>query len=174
MTYSVNAGIQVSLDQSTWYSLTDHNRQPIKVTFDVIEKTNRMADGTLRRFVVARKHKITSSWQLVPSSTSHVVNGQTITDTVDGNKGGSWMKSFYEANVFTPVYVKLIIAGGYNGTHDPNSPSYDEANYFSAKASASNTANPIYMTYITNFDYEVNKRNKDFDLVNINIEFTEV
>lgn len=174
MSYSINAGVQVSLDQSTWYSLTDHNRQPIKITFEVIEKTNRMADGTLRRFVIARKHKLATSWQMVPSSTSRTINGQIINDTVDGNKGGSWMKSFYEVNVFTPIYVKLIIAGEYNGVNNPNSASYNEANYFSAKGAATSTTNPIYMTYITNFDYEVIKRNRDFDLVNINIEFTEV
>jgi len=174
MTYSINAGIKVSLDQVTWYSLTDHNRDPIKVTFEVIEKTNRMADGTLRRYVIARKHKIVTSWQNVPSSTSRVVNGKTINDTVDGNKGGSWMRSFYEANVFTPVYVQLTIAGNYNGTHNPDSPSYDEANYYSSKASGTNTQNPIYQTYMTNFDYEVTKRNTNFDLTHINIEFTEV
>ena len=65
MSYSINAGIEVSVGhdisdnpttdpaQMIWYNLTDDNRQPVKLGYEVIEKTNRMADGTLRRYVVA-------------------------------------------------------------------------------------------------------------------------
>ena len=101
MAYQIKAGIQISIDNSEWFSLTDHNRQPIKVTFEVVEKTNRMADGTLRRYVIAIKHKIAASWQMVPSKSS---------ETVDKLKAGAWMKSFYDSNVFVPIHVKLIDA----------------------------------------------------------------
>jgi hypothetical protein len=159
----INAGLQVSVDNgTTYYTLTDDNRQPIKVTFEVIEKTNRMADGTLRRYVIARKHKLATNWIMVSSKTSL---------TSDGNKAGSWMQSFYEANVFTPVLVKLT-------SSQINPPSAltagqipDEDNYYK---SSKDVAPDVYTTYITNFDYEIVKRNRDYDLVNINIEFTEV
>jgi hypothetical protein len=164
MAYQIKAGIAVSLDNATWIYLTDHNRQPVKIVFEVIEKTNRMADGTLRRYVIARKHKISTSWQMLPSKTA---------ETVDGNKSGSWMQSFYEANVFVPVYVKLINA---QIVTDPAAGALPaEDTYYGSSFDVTNTKTPhTYTTYITNFDYEVVKRNVKYDLVNINIEFTEV
>jgi hypothetical protein len=165
MAYQIKAGIAVSVDNgANWIYLTDHNRQPIKVTFEVIEKTNRMADGTLRRYVIARKHKISTSWQMLPSKTA---------ETVDGNKAGAWMKSFYEANVFVPVQIKLINA---QIVTDPAASSLPaEDTYYGSSFDVTNTKTPhTYVTYITNFDYEIVKRNNKYDLVNINIEFTEV
>jgi hypothetical protein len=228
MAYAIKAGISVSVDNITWFPLTDHNRQPIKITFEVIEKTNRMADGTLRRYVVARKHKIATSWQMVPSITSN---------TVDLNKAGAWMRSFYEANVFNPIYVRVVAsnegnsAADVNGNVLPDEDTYVNSFYASSRKTISGTSgsstitvnnntgllkgmsvtgtgiragvkitnissNTItlsgtntatvsgigtftsntmdYVTYITNFDYEVVKRNNFYDLVNINIDFTEV
>ena len=169
MAHYIEAGVEVSVDGSIWYKLTDDNRQPIKIVFEVIEKTNRMADGTLRRYVIARKHKISTSWQTVWSKTSMSSDYGTYS-----GKAGVWMRSFYEANVFTPIKLKLIVAGGYNGIIDPNAPSYNEDDYFSSKQSSVDPSNPVYTVYITNFDYEVVNRNSNYDLVNINIEFTEV
>ena len=169
MAYQIKAGLAVSADSgANWVYLTDHNRQPIKIVFEVIEKTNRMADGTLRRYVIARKHKISTSWQLVPTKTA---------ETVDGNKAGAWMQSFYESNVFVPIQVKLINA---QIVTDPASGSTSNINsaedtYYGSSFDVTNTKTPhTYITYITNFDYEVVKRNNKYDLVNINIEFTEV
>jgi hypothetical protein len=174
----LQAGIQVSIDNTNWYKLTDHNRQPIKIGYEVIEKTNRMADGTLRRYVVARKHKISSSWNMVPSLTENAVDYKAA-DTKSG-KAGAWMKSFYEANVFVPIYVKLINAGLTTqniNTTDGFTP--DENTYYSSFQAPTDTDNVVYTAYITAFDYEVVKRNaggngKGYDLVNITIEFTEV
>ena len=176
----LQTGIQVSLTgaDGTWYKLTDHNRQPVHVTYDVVEKTNRMADGTLRRYVIARKHKFTTSWSLVPSLTEQAVDYKS-TDSYSG-KAGAWMKSFYEANVFVPIKVKIISAGlttqNINST-DGFTP--DESTYYSSFQAPTDADNTVYTAYITNFDYEVVKRNaggrgKGFDLVNITIEFTEV
>jgi hypothetical protein len=176
MAYQIKAGIQVSLGLTSlgaattdpalmiWYPLTDHNRQPIKIGYEVIEKTNRMADGTLRRYVIARKHKLSTSWQNLPSKSI---------ETVDKFKSGAWMQSFYRSNVFVPVYVKLINA---QITTDPaNGTAPNEDTYYASSFDVGNDKVPdIYLTYITNFDYEVFKRNVKYDLVNINIEFTEV
>jgi hypothetical protein len=171
----IQSGIQVSLDGTTWYKLTDHNRDPFKVSYEVIDKTSRMADGTMRRYVVARKHKITSSWKLTTSWTPDAVD-YNAADTTTG-KAGAWIKAFYEANVFNPVYVKIINAG----ETVPSSGSYpDESTYYSSKDAATDTDNKTYLTYITAFDYEIVKRAvggtqaTGRDLVNITIEFTEV
>lgn len=176
MSSLINAGFEVSLDNTTWYYITDDNRQPIKIAYEVIEKTSRMADGTLRRYVVARKHKITASWQNTWSNTAN---------TTDGNKGGSWLKSFYEANAFVPIYVRLTIASvntqnisttsGFTPTEVVASPYvYTNTDTYVPSYVANQSTNSTYSVFITSFDYEVVKRNKDFDLVNINIEFTEI
>jgi hypothetical protein len=159
----INSGLAVSVDNgTTWYNLTDDNRQPIKITFEVIEKTNRMADGQLRRYVIARKHKLSTSWQMVASKTAL---------TSDLGKAGAWMQSFYEANVFTPVLVKLTSSQINPVTELVAGQVPDEDTYYK---SAKEVVADRYTTYITNFDYEVVKRNREYDLVNINIEFTEV
>jgi hypothetical protein len=176
MAYQIKAGVQISLGLTSlgaqtsdpasmvWYPLTDHNRQPLKVVFEVVEKTNRMADGTLRRYVIAIKHKISTSWQMLPSKSA---------ETVDKFKAGAWMKSFYDSNVFVPIHVKLIDAQII--TDPANGAAPDEDTYYASSFDVSNNKIPhSYVMYITNFDYEVVKRNVKYDLVNINIEFTEV
>ena len=186
----LESGLQVSLGlnssnaattdpaQMVWYKLTDHNRQPIKINYEIIEKTNRMADGTLRRYVVARKHKISSSWQMTTSLTTNAVDYKA--SDANSGKAGAWMKSFYEANIFVPVYVKIIYSGIATqniNTTDGFKP--DENTYYSAHESKTDTDNVVYNCYMTNFDYEVVKRNlngngRGFDLVNVNMEFTEI
>jgi hypothetical protein len=163
--HKLTEGIEV-FDGTNWIPLTDDNRQPLKIVFEVIEKTNRMADGALRRYVIARKHKISTSWTSVWSKTSQ---------TTDGGKAGAWMRSFYEANVFVPVQVRVTIASETTQNIQATSTIFqpDETTYASSANSATYTNN-TYNTFITNFDYEVTKRNKDFDLVNISIEFTEI
>jgi len=172
MSHILNAGVDVQGADGNWYSLTDDNRQPIKIAYEVIEKTSRMADGTLRRYVIARKHKITASWQNVWSKSSM---------SSDAGKAGAWIKSFYEANVFIPINVRLTVAsmntqnisttsgfvpGGVGG--------YETSDTYIPSLTANSSGNMVYNVFITSFDYEVVKRNKDFDLVNINIEFTEI
>jgi hypothetical protein len=197
MSYQLNAGVQLSVDYDpigktgNWYSITDDNRQPIKIGYEVIEKTNRMADGTLRRYVVARKHKITSSWQMTWSSSAM---------TSDNKKGGAWLRSFYEANVFIPIYVRLTVASvgtqnintttgfipGIQGVESPSGYyhssnrdtyvpySYSSSDTYVPSYVANQSTNMIYNVFITSFDYSVNKRNKSYDFVDISIEFTEI
>lgn len=176
MSLSINAGLELSIDNSNWFNITDDNRQPIKIAYEVIEKTSRMADGTLRRYVVARKHKITASWQNTWSSTAN---------TSDGNKGGAWLKSFYEANAFIPIYVRLTIASvntqnistttGFTPTETAASQYlYTNTDTYVPSLFANQSSNMTYYGFITSFDYEVSKRNIKYDFVNINLEFTEI
>lgn len=86
MAYKLNAGIEVSINGTTWYKLTDHNRQEITITPTLIEKEQRMANGTLRKFVVSKKDTISTSWDFIPTLgkqntfaiTSAVVSSNTI------------------------------------------------------------------------------------------------
>ena len=104
MNLSTANGVQVSLNGTTWYKLTDHNRDPIDINYELVESTQRMANGTLRKYVVAKKFRITASWKVVPTIDSELV------DFDKGSKGPAWIKAFYEGNAFTSVYVKLIYA----------------------------------------------------------------
>jgi hypothetical protein len=168
MPYSASAGLQVATSASpnTFYSLTDHNRQPIRIEFDIIEKANRMADGTLRKFVVARKRKIGVSWSELPSGTTPTSASLNTgySYTVDGFKGGAWMKSFYEQNVFNPIYLKIV------HSQDTASANAASAFYASPSSSAVETMN----CFISSFSYEVVKRYALIDIVNISMEFTEI
>ena len=60
MAYLLEAGLQISLNGSTWYKLTDHNRDPIQISTDLIEQQSRMANGKMRKYVVTQKNKISS------------------------------------------------------------------------------------------------------------------
>jgi len=172
MPYNASAGISVATlaAPTTFYQLTDHNRQPIAIDFDIMEKAARMADGTMRKYVVARKRKVSVNWQDLPSGTGKPFNPSTssalnygYTLTVDGNKGGAWIKSFYEQNVFKPVVLKVV------HSEDTASTNSDSAFYPSPNSDCES-----FNCFITSFKYDIIKRYALTDLVNISIEFTEI
>ncbi len=80
--------------------VTDHNRSDVGIDWDRIEKANRMANGTMRKYVIADKRNFSVSWDNVP---------HTSTFTVDHNWGVSEMKAFYLA---TPGEFNLTITYG--------------------------------------------------------------
>jgi hypothetical protein len=85
------------------YVLTDHNRQPLEIQYETIENSSRMANGTMRRFITANKKKIAVSWDNVPAAGGYNF-------TADANLGAAWLKSFYEENIYNPVWIKLTYA----------------------------------------------------------------
>jgi len=85
------------------YVITDHNRKDFDINYERIEKSDRMADGTLRRFITANKKKISTSWTDLPAAGG-------VNFTADGNLGGAFLKSFYEENVYQPVWIKMTYA----------------------------------------------------------------
>lgn len=66
--------------------LSDHNRSPISLDYEKIENRERMANGTLRTYVVATKRKVKASWEDLPRQDSV---------TADGFWGANSMKNFY-------------------------------------------------------------------------------
>lgn len=157
MAYKLSAGIEISLNGTTWYKLTDHNRQEIDISPIVIEKEQRMANGTLRKFVVSKKDVISTSWEFLPAKSA---------DIVDGHYSGSWLTAFYNANVGNPIYIKLIAS-----KHtDPSSGQIPtDSTYVSAS-----TGTKIYQVFITNFVKTVRKRTVVTDYIDLEIEFTEI
>lgn len=74
--------------------VTDHGRSPLSESFEVVERKTRMANGFLRKYVVANKKNWSCSWENVPSENG-VAGGM---NTVDGGMAGKAMEAFYLAN----------------------------------------------------------------------------
>lgn len=171
MALILSAGIEVSINGTTWYKLTDHNRQEIVIAPTLIQKEARMANGTLRKFVVSKKDTVSVSWSFLPSkpaitNTNPATTEDPIFPIVDGNYSGSWITSFYNANVGNPIYIKIIAS-----KHtDPASGQIPADNtYVSALTGAK-----IYQVFITNFSRVITKRTRLTDYVDIELEFTEI
>jgi hypothetical protein len=158
MSYALQSGIHISLNGSTWYKLTDHNRGEISVTPELIQAESRMANGTLKKYVIAQKDKVSTSWSYVPSKSS---------ECVDGNKGAAWLESFYKANVGIPVHIKIIAS---EITVDPARGAVPDDFYFKPGTEASKT----YTVYISSFSKRIINRTKLSDYVSMDIEFTEI
>lgn len=67
-------------------AVTDHNRQPLGIDVDRIEKKQRMSNGTMRKYIVADKRTFSVSWNMLPKLTSQ---------TVDGFWGADAIEAFY-------------------------------------------------------------------------------
>jgi hypothetical protein len=170
MSYSINAGLSLSLDGIIWYDLTDHNRQPIQYAPQRIEQVQRMANGTMRKFVVANKAIYNTSWQAVPSASQTISSqsGVSLTSyqpTVDGKKGAGFMKAFYDAYNLIPVWLKLTFATD-NTTGTSHTPSQ--------LAMPSTVNNQVLQVFMTDFEYTINQRFTLIDYVDITMQFTEV
>jgi hypothetical protein len=168
MAYKIQAGIQLSLDGLTWYKLTDHNRQPIQIDVELSVSSSRMANGAMRKYIVAKKHKISTSWTFLPTKTA---------ETADGNYGAAWMESFYNANAGVPIYVKVAESKLRLDPAAGSIPNESGDNFKTAATEltiANATGHRTYSAFITSFSKTLSKRTPVADYVDINIEFTEI
>jgi hypothetical protein len=149
MAYLLEAGIQVSLDNVNWQKLTDHNRNPISLSQELIETQARMANGKMKKYVVAQKNIISVSWSYVPSKTS---------ETVDLNHSAAWLESFYRSNVGSPIHLKVVA-----------SELDSSGNFVTAK-----TGSEVYTVFMNNFSKSIINRTKVSDYVSMSIDFTEI
>lgn len=142
---------------TTWYKITDHNRAAIEISPELIQKESRMSNGTMRKFVIAKKDKISTSWEFLPAKSD---------DIVDGNYSGSWLSSFYNANIGLPLYLKLV-ASKHN---DPSTGAYPvDSSYVTAQYTSK-----VYNVFISSFSKTISKRTKVTDYIYMSIEFTEI
>lgn len=167
MAYLIDAGVQVSLTGATgsWQKLTDHNRQPLEMSLEIIESQARMANGKMRRYVVAQKNKISVSWSYVPSKTS---------ESADGFHAAAWLESFYQSNAGLPIYLKIVsseLAPDSAAGVLPSGTFY--TGQFAAQSSSANGAK-TYNVYMTNFSKTIINRTRISDYVDMTIEFTEI
>lgn len=154
MAWTDNAIVHFSNDGgTTWNKITDHNRQPLSISTERIEFSNRMVDGTLRRYSVAKKRTFQMSWTNIPSKRNSVYGGKTAITTVDGGWAGEDIESFHNS---TDGMFKIKLRKG-----------TDEA-----KAANDGTLEVVNVM-ITDFSKEVVKRGV-VDLWNLDITLTEV
>ncbi len=69
--------------------LTEHNRAPLSINTERIESSQRMANGTLRKYFIADKLNLNVSWEMIPSFRN---------ETADGGWGAEDIKNFYESS----------------------------------------------------------------------------
>lgn len=81
-------------DGTQFRKITDHNRSALDENVERIENKQRMADGTLRRYSVAKKRTWSCSWDNLPSTNSKA-NGLT---TADGGWAGEDIETFVDIN----------------------------------------------------------------------------
>jgi hypothetical protein len=86
---SRNGLSQSSATQLKFRRLTEHNRQPLSINTERIESSQRMANGTLRKYFIADKLILDVSWEMIPSFRN---------ETVDGGWGAEDIKNFYESS----------------------------------------------------------------------------
>ena len=87
--YGVDAIANGGNGSAKWNTVTDHNRGPFTVSHNRIQQTQRMSNGTLRKFFISDKQRMSLSWQMLPSYR---------TLTVDGAWGAEDLRAFYESN----------------------------------------------------------------------------
>ena len=131
------------------YILSDHNRGDVQVSNEIIEKSKRMANGLMRKYVVANKKKYTVSWSMLPSTTAQTIDGYLgaipLLNMFETNYDNTMTLSFYAGNATTPTQAK-----------------------------GSNPAATMTKTvFITDFSSTIKKRLGDVDYWDANIEFTE-
>lgn len=152
--------------------LTDDNRQFIDISYNRIEKRERMINGRMRSYHVADKLNISTNWDMVPSkaftegpnilSTGFIENGQrgAIKITTDGGAGGAEMKAWYDNNVGSfwvyLAYDDYKTSGGAD--------SYDRLVGY---------GQPIEM-FFSSFAHTVQKRSGTYDYWNVQLSLEEV
>lgn len=178
MAYLIDAGIQISLGQTAlgaittdpnqmvWYKMTDHNREPVQISTEIIESSQRMANGKMRKYVVAQKDRISVSWKYIPSKES---------EAVDGFRSVSWLESFYHSNAGIPIYLKIVSSGFDSslGTARIDQPQIVGSVPIGTFVT-SQVGFQLYQAYMTDFSKTIINRTRLSDYVDMSIEFTEI
>lgn len=102
--FPIGAGIAINGNK-----LSDHNRAPISITSERIENRKRMANGTMRNFVVATKRKIKTSWENIPFDDARTVDGfwgaESMTNFYNNTVGEFTIRITYGDNSFEDILV---------------------------------------------------------------------
>lgn len=147
--------------------LSDHNRSPIDLTPERIEKRERMVNGRMRSYHVADKVKLSLSWDMLPSRafaskpTFNSAGKPNIEAyTVDAGAGGNDLLKWYEDHVGS-FWVYLA---------------YDKYTAIGTDAEAyghMNQYNQVIEMYTSDFSHNVKTRGSLFDMWDVSISLEE-
>lgn len=84
-------------ETATWHDVSEHNRAPVQISTERIEKSHRTASGLMRKWFVADKKTWSTSWENLPHDAQF---------TVDGKWGGQEIEDFYSA-VYGDFWLKI-------------------------------------------------------------------
>lgn len=162
--------------------LSDHNRGPIDITTERIEKRQRTINGRMRSHHIADKLAMTISWDMLPSKSYSLdpqfsadgkteylgasgIPGQTDMEyTVDGGAGGAEMLNWYNRHQGS-FWVML----SYDNYRDLE---YTGADPYSSLALKRYTQ--VKEMFFSDFNYSVQKRGAgNIDLWNISVSLEE-
>jgi hypothetical protein len=164
--------VSASAPANTAYAIVVINATPISTTDYIYVKSATFAGNPVEtsRFIAGTNTSISLTYL------SYSNFGYTM--TVDGNKGGAWMKTFYEANLFKPVRVRIIhskdVGPGLSAS------AYTASSFFpSPYMTASGALTKVggyeeFWAFIDDFSYDVVKRYSLTDIVNISMSFVEI
>lgn len=130
---------------TTWYQISDHGRDALSISVERLENKQRMANGTMRRYVVAKKYSFSMAYTNLPSvATSFLANGQP----------GQWMEDWH--NEHDGAFLMRLRAGS------------DRDNDLQG------LEGKVLTVMISDFSKEVVKRSPQFDIWNLDITLEEV
>lgn len=139
--------------------LSEHNRGEASISKDIIENRKRTVSGTLRSYVVAQKTTLDFSWEELPATYQH---------TLDGYKGGWDLLDFYKSYFDKEFYVYLY--------------SREYAARTTTQNQVTQDADDRYKVRFSDFSYDILKRNVRMergvsaitDLWNVSLSLEEV
>lgn len=158
------------LRENDFLILSDHNRQPINVDIERLEKRERTINGRMRSYHIADKRKFSLSWDNIPSrafsqkpmfdADGKVANG-VISHTVDGGAGGAEMLEWYKKTVGSMwAYI-----------------AYDNRPLFGTDVDAYNSMQryqEVVEVFISDFSFTISQRSaNNFDLWNVSMSLEE-
>lgn len=146
MSWKTNSIMEWSLDGgTTWNRISDHGRAPLTISVERIENKQRMADGTLRRYTVAKKRTFSTSWDNLPSKAGNwLANGEP----------GEWMENVHDTEDGS-FHIRLREGDDIDLT-------------------LLNLDGDIVEVMISDFNKDVSKRGRAYDLWNLDISLEEV
>lgn len=150
--------------------LSDHNRAPLDMNTDRLEKRERMINGRMRSYHVADKKKIGTSWSGLPSraypqapeinATTGLSSIEALAYTVDGGAGGNDLLKWYEDHVGS---FWVFVAYDKYPQFGEDSKAYGHMHQY----------NEVLEMYMADFSHKVNKRGTLYDMWDVSLTLEE-
>ena len=121
---TTNLLLPTDKDNLKFRRVSEHNRGEFNNRTLRIEQSQRMANGFLRKYVVADKQQWDISWTMLPSFRN---------ETVDGGWGAEDLKTFYESadgSKSFRIKINTSISPSLIETNTPSSVGFDDLNTY--------------------------------------------